>query len=369
MYVFVCLCARGTQRHTVLQGSEQNLVHKMSIGAMGMMPRADGSVDLALNATVVINNPMGRNSVVDIHAFGLDAALVGAGIGSVGEIHLPMTAVTSVDARPPEPALLPQRQLQRQGGGGGPSTRFVNVTMAAQTRLRLAGSGSLFAQLLGQFMDDSTVAVTMLVRAAAPPTALACTHGACVVSLSHTPPPQNTSVSAMRISLSCALGLLNVSVPVNLTSVVNGLSGFSNVTLGAFNVTGVVPPPGRGFAVAVDVNFVNPSPADMPLGSLVTMSVWAYGQRLGLVGASNASIVVGNNTMHLDGVLDPAPGAPLGALSRMLSNYVSGRSTPMECRGENITEAGMPVPAWLKQTVRVGCGGGGGGVGCVCVCV
>lgn len=61
-------------------GNPVPLVDGLAVDGLSMLPKADGSVSMLLNATVTVNSPLGPKAPIVLEAFAMDAELLGAGL-------------------------------------------------------------------------------------------------------------------------------------------------------------------------------------------------------------------------------------------------------------------------------------------------
>lgn len=159
--------------------------------------------------------------------------------------------------------------------------------------------------------------------------------------------------SAMKVTLSSALGPLELHVPVNAKSRLPGMRNFPEVLVSNFELRGATPD-GKGLIATNLVTLLNPSPVEVKMGDQVQFGIYSddSGRRLGSMIAHHADLPPGLTVLNMTGVIRPSDGA-IPDMSKLFSNYLNGIDTKVAVKGENVTfGGGVPTPNWLLKAVQ-----------------
>ncbi len=298
-----------------LAGSSAPLISSVAVIGMYLRPMGAESVGIDLNVTVSIVNPLGAASPILVSAVALNCSLQGEG-QMLGDLVVPTTPVLG------------------SGGGGGAllggrgallGDALENITLQLSATLALETSNSRFSDFVLAFLQRSSVSLGLV----------------------------SNATNAMVIDLSCALGVLQVTIPLEVQTQVNGIGGFPSVELRGFAVAGTRDLPQPAVVAALNVSLFNPSPAAFPLGAAATLGLYAGGQRLGQSVILNGTLEPGENLLSIEGVLAPQGGAALSSAAALFSSYLAGANSTVTVVGEDVVmPGGAATPAWLLGAVR-----------------
>ena len=268
--------------------------------------------------------PQGANSPINVRAVALNVSLVG-GLAVVGDLIVPRTLVSSsaAAAASTSAATADALALAPLGAAAGPSV--VNLTLALSAILTIDEPPDIFSGFVKAFINQNFIALGLV----------------------------SASSSALSVELDCALGALNVSVPLAARTIVKGVAGFRAITVDSFTVVGVIDGPPPAIFVTLDVTLDNPSPVSFALGEMSVLGIYAAGFRIGQSVAINQTIRGNGLTrMTLNGTLTP-PAESLVAASAFFSDYLNGKNGSVTVVGERVTEGGGQLtPLWLQDAVH-----------------
>lgn len=322
--LFAPLLATGVVAlEAALTGAPVPLLRGVLVKGMYLAPRGAREVGLALNITVLVSALLGFNSPVTVKELGLNCSLVGeVGLNDLrvlGALRVPTTPLNAT--------------AQRVGGGGvarggDPASDLLGVSASLAAALNITDSDPSFASFVQYFLSSPAVGMRL------------------------TSAPGVAAATAL-VGLDSALGFLRVTVPLDITTVVEGIGGFPGVTVEDFQVLGVAAEDPAAVAVSLSVGLYNPSPATFPLGVNATLGVRFNGALLGTAVVFNTTLVPGNNSLRdALGLLAPAPSA-LPAASALFSGYLAGAPSDITVVGLDVSLGdGVEVPRWLLQAVR-----------------
>ena len=308
-----------------LAGSTDPLIAGLAVIGMYLRPMGAESVGIDLNVSVSVLNPLGAASPIVVRAVGLNCTLLGEG-STLGDLFVPLTPVLDgrlISSGGDGYAVGDGVGADDDGGGGGGGA-LQNLTLALSATLSLATTNARFSAFVLSFLQRSSVDLGLVSNAS----------------------------NAMTIDISCALGNLQVAIPLGVSTAVPGIGGFPEVALQGFAVAGLRDLPVPAILASLNVSLFNPSPATFPLGASTTLGIYAGGQRLGETVILNGTLYPGANLLSLVGVLTPPPAA-LPQAAALFSKYLAGVNSSVTVVGENATmPGGTATPAWLLGAVQ-----------------
>jgi len=136
---------------------------------------------------------------------------------------------------------------------------------------------------------------------------------------------------------------LEISAPVGVAVTTPGMNGLRNITIINFTVSGNETTTTIGASTVI----YNPSIATVHMGDM-TVEFKTQGAKVGSLTARGLTIVPGNNSVTMTGVVDPAPG-DLEVVGDFFSEYLSGSASLVGITGK---EAGQEAPQWLQKAVQ-----------------
>ncbi|KAI1288628.1 hypothetical protein EDD11_009849, partial [Mortierella claussenii] len=128
----------------------------------------------------------------------------------------------------------------------------------------------------------------------------------------------------------------------------NGLSG---ITIQKFSLPGD-DPEGKGIIVEIDTLVTNPSAVQMYMGTL-TLAISYKNTLMGYVSSSNLTMVRGQQTLSMKGVLIPQTTPEgLADTSEMMSRYIGNVVTDTIATGYEVKPDGVNSLEWLSTAVK-----------------
>jgi hypothetical protein len=326
--------------NATLPGGDIPLVHGVEVAGISMQATGLDTVAIDLNATVLVNNIMGPASPIAVLSSTLNVTMEDADEEALGQLLVTQgmgpTAPPAAAAAAASAALLSgafhieaaagKRGPRSVGVGDGPLP-ILPIPLRFTGVLQLNHTAPAFGRFIGAFIHNSSV--TLGLSGSAP--------------------------NALIANLTCALGNLSVSIPLQpIITTMAGIDGLPYVTVDSFTITGVLEPPSvprPALAVAMQATMLNPSSASFFMGAVTTFGLYAEdGQRLGSASAFNATLVPGYNVLKLNGSIAPEPAA-LPTASVVFSRYLNGLNSTLAVVGESVSLAGAPTPQWLSGAI------------------
>ncbi|GJJ75482.1 hypothetical protein EMPS_07840 [Entomortierella parvispora] len=132
---------------------------------------------------------------------------------------------------------------------------------------------------------------------------------------------------------------------------VKAFNGLSNIKIEKFSLPGD-DPSGKGIIVEIDTSVFNPSSIQMYMGSL-TLAISYKDVLMGYVTSSNLTMVRGQQTMNMKGVLIPQNTTEgLAVTSEMMSRYIGNIMTNTTATGVDVKPDGVNSLKWLSDAVK-----------------
>ncbi|SAM05156.1 hypothetical protein [Absidia glauca] len=151
---------------------------------------------------------------------------------------------------------------------------------------------------------------------------------------------------------SCDVTALSRTSTANLdkTVTIPGMGGFKDVKIQSFNLP--ANDPTGGILVELGTVMKSPSPIGIQLGT-IQLNIGYQGVNLGMVSASNVTLVKGDNTIPLKGSIKPLTNpADLEKVGVMFSTYVSGGTAQTSATGVSAAPDGHTPINWLTEAFK-----------------
>ncbi|KAI1319700.1 hypothetical protein EDD11_003394 [Mortierella claussenii] len=148
-----------------------------------------------------------------------------------------------------------------------------------------------------------------------------------------------------------ALGHTVKDLDLSKDITVNAFNGLSGVTIQKFSLPGD-DPNGKGILVEIDTMVTNPSAIQMYMGTL-TLAISYKNTVMGYVSSSNLTMIRGQQTLSMKGVLIPQTTAEgLADTSEMMSRYIGNIMTDTIATGYEVKPDGVNSLEWLSAAVK-----------------
>ncbi|KAF9344852.1 hypothetical protein BGX26_003824, partial [Mortierella sp. AD094] len=132
---------------------------------------------------------------------------------------------------------------------------------------------------------------------------------------------------------------------------VNAFNGLTGITIQKFSLPGD-DPSGKGIIVNIDTVVTNPSNIQIYMGSL-TLAISYKNTLMGYVSSSNLTMVRGQQTLSMTGVLIPQNTTQsLADVSEMMSRYIGNVVTNTNATGYDVKPDGVNSLGWLAAAVK-----------------
>ena len=262
----------GWSLGTLIPGQQDALVKNVEMSGMSLTSIDAETLGLNVVVNLTLNNPLGHNVTLDVEQIAVNMTLLSSSGGMMLTQSIPLTTV-SADSK----------------DANGDPTLSVTLDMVVS----LSGlEQTNFAEFVQQFSTLSTATVII---------------GGTALAYANVGPLGNLLLAGIQLNQSASLV---------------GMGGLTNttVTAASFDASSA-----SSVTAALTVTVFNPSAAVVSIGDL-SFDIVAGGEVIGSLSASNVTFDLGENTLELSAIINPASGAPTTAAVSLFSTVINEKS-------------------------------------------